>query len=139
MTARNPDTPLTNQRPRFLWWRFALVAAVLSVLGFGFCVAWYCDPPPTLYQQVIFVSILILMLIQTVQAGWYRSDDPWEVDVGLRILVVIAIAFFVAIVIVAIVFIMMFVDSTVAPFVLLLLFFLVAVVWLILANENSKG
>jgi hypothetical protein len=140
MIASNPDSPITDKRPRFLWWRFALVIAVLSAFAVGFCAAWYCDPPPTLYQQVIFLAVLIFILIQTVQAGWYRNNNPWELDIGLTILTIILVAFLVMLVIGAIVFIVMFVNDPIAAmFLLVVLFILVAVIWSVLASEGSKG
>jgi hypothetical protein len=64
---------------RFLWWRFALIVIVLSLLGWGYSAAWYCYPAPSERQQVVFFLLLLVILIQTIQAGWYRNDEPWEV------------------------------------------------------------
>jgi hypothetical protein len=67
-------------KPRFLWWRFALIVIVLSLLGWGYSAAWYCDPAPSEREQAVFCLLLLVILIQTIQAGWYRNDDPWEVS-----------------------------------------------------------
>src|SRR5437763_11390904 len=67
-------------KPRFLWWRFALILIVLSLLGWGYSAAWYCYPAPSERQEAVFFLLLLVILIQTMQAGWYRNDDPWEIS-----------------------------------------------------------
>lgn len=66
-------------KPRFLWWRFAVIVIVLSLLGWGYSAAWYCSPAPSERHQAVFFLLLLVILIQTIQAGWYRNDDPWEI------------------------------------------------------------
>lgn len=82
----------------FLWWRFLLVAAPLGFVGWGFAAAYYSVPAPTRSEQVVFWLFLVLVFLETNQAGWYRRHDPWELralpyvlQIGKWILIAVAI------------------------------------------------
>lgn len=72
------ESPLNSnqQKPRFLWWRFAALTIALMVAAY--CFYWCYERTPTRAQQLVFDLILAAIVIQTVQAGWYRKQDPWE-------------------------------------------------------------
>jgi len=74
------DSPVnSNQQvtPRLLWWRFVALSGLLFVAAYAFC--WDYEPMPTRAQQLVFDSILVAMLVQLAQAGWFRGNDPWEI------------------------------------------------------------
>jgi len=61
-----PKVAITSlAKPRFLWWRFALIVFLLSVLGWGYSAAWYCYPTPSEREQAVFFLLLLVILIQT--------------------------------------------------------------------------
>lgn len=82
MIHETENEPEGSLRPRFLWWRFGIVAIALFFIALGFSMGWYCEPLPSTAQQVLFFFVLALTFIQTVQAGWYRNDTPWEIGLA---------------------------------------------------------
>jgi hypothetical protein len=134
-TDSQPDTKL---RPRFLWWRFGFVIVVIAILGYGFCAGLFSDPAPSISQQAIFFSVLILMLIETVQARWYRDDHPWEIDVGEKVLTVIFVCFLIFLVIAVLIFIWSVTDTREATFLTMLVVLCVLVVWALALSGDPK-
>lgn len=70
------------ERASLLWWRLAYVVFLLGLAGWGFLFV-YCDPQPTRWQAALFLALLALIFLETVEAGLYRRHQPWE----LRLLV----------------------------------------------------
>lgn len=116
-------------KPRFLWWRFALMVTILALLGWGFSASWYCDPAPSGRQAAVFFLLLLVILVQTIQAGWYRNEFPWEIRyieaiaTFLKLLVLLGIG-------AGVVWLTMFLtpDPVVALFVIIVAFMLVLAV-----------
>jgi hypothetical protein len=48
-------------------------------LGFaaiiGFFFEGLCDPTPTTFQRTSFYTLVVLILLEMLFAGWYRFDD----------------------------------------------------------------
>jgi multisubunit Na+/H+ antiporter MnhB subunit len=82
---------------RFLWWRFGLITIFLFLVGLGFSLSWYCYPAPSGAETAIFLLILAAILIQTIQAGWYRNDSPWELSHTDEIFTMILVVLFLVI------------------------------------------
>ena len=123
-------------KPRFLWWRFALIAIVLSLFGWGYSAAWYCYPAPTERQQAVFFLLLLVILVQTIQAGWYRGDDPWEISY-LQAIGTVLLAVAIGLIVVAFIAIIMFAmpDPMLGLFCLLSIGI---VVWLVIELSRSR-
>jgi len=95
----------SSTRPQFLWWRFTVTVAILAAFGWGFSASWFCEPAPSGREQVVLVLLLLVILVQTFQADWYRNDSPRELVVFegiVLVLKVLAIIAAVAIIVVAI-------------------------------------
>jgi len=71
-----------TERSSLLWWRLAYVVLLLGLAGWGFLFV-YCDPKPTSWQVALFLALLALIFLETVEADLYRRHQPWE----LRLLV----------------------------------------------------
>jgi len=126
---------VSTAKPRFLWWRFALTVTILILLGVGFYASWYCEPAPSRREVAVFTLVQLVILVQTIQARWYRNDFPAEfgyveaIVTFLKALVLLAIAG-------AVLWLTMFLTSD--P--IAALFAVIATLSLVIAvNEISKG
>ena len=68
--------PDCSDKPSFLWWRLASVVLLLGLTGWRFL--GYCNPQPNRWQIALFLTLLILVLLETGEADLYRSHYPWE-------------------------------------------------------------
>jgi len=77
MTSRHTYNRTRHQSeidyPNIVWWRFAIVVLLLSFIGIWF--VYYSKPSPTLIQEIIFFALLVMILFETFQAGWYKNSQ----------------------------------------------------------------
>jgi hypothetical protein len=133
-----------DDEPPFLWWRLVGVLFVLSFLGWGFISSRVCSPAPSKSQQIIFCFLLGLILLETIQAGWYRRHNPWEL-IALEYVVRVAkwtlylLAF--VLIVSALVYVISLIVDNGDPFLVLLLFvipILILILIVVMAKDSDN-
>lgn len=75
MTNRTPDS--IQQRDSLdiaLTILVAIIAIGLAAI-LGLVFEGLCEPTPTPFQRTVFYTLVVMLLLEIVFAGWFRFDD----------------------------------------------------------------
>lgn len=66
-----PETEAMPRAARVSWWRLGAALLVLTLSGSWFLN--YTEPAPGRFQMALFFFMLVLILLEMAQAGWYLT------------------------------------------------------------------
>lgn len=58
-----------------IWGFVSLLAAAAFIFIVCLLFHQYCEPAPSMFEQVVFYAIIFLIFLETVYAGFYRSEE----------------------------------------------------------------